>query len=102
MNHNIDRKQIALFRKLARKSSSAIKEIRRMYLENMLDCIDFEDYCGSEKEKKLRKEVKKMSIGALLTYWVDCYDADAYVLPKRVVKQLSEAEKFTLDIEGIF
>ena len=96
---NLDEKQVKLFRKLARKSPSAIKEIRRMWLENEIDCIDWEDYYGSEKEKKLRKEAKKMTVGALLTYWVDCYDCDTYVLPKRVLKSLTDNEKITLDIE---
>ena len=99
MNYNIDKKRVKLFRKLARKSPSAIKEIRRMWLENELDCINIEDYYGSEKEYFYRKEAKKMSIGALLTYWVDIYDADAYVLPKRVINSLTDNEKITLDID---
>ena len=95
---NIDEKKVKLFRKLARKSPSAIKEIRRMWLENELDCINIEDYYGSEKEYFYRKKAKKMSIGALLTYWVDIYDADASVLPKKIVKTLTESERELLEI----
>ena len=70
-----------------------------MWLHNEIECIDGFDYFGSEKEKKVRKEAKKISVGALLTYWVECYDCDTYVLPKKVLKSLSDNEKITLDIE---
>ena len=97
MNYNIDEKKVKLFRKLARKSPSAIKKIRAIYLDSELDGIDsFNHYDLIARE--IKKDVRNMSIRSLLTYWVDICNADAYVLPKKVINSLTDNEKITLDI----
>lgn len=99
---NISKETIKLFTKLAKSSPYTIKRIRTLWLGNELDCIDYEDYYGSEKEKKLRKQAKKLSDIALIKYYISIYDADPEIFPKKILNKLTKKEKETLDIEEEF
>ena len=100
MNSNIDRKTVRLFNRLARKHKSIIREIRKIYFDEIRD----EYIVNGElnlKDADLLAHIytDKMSNKALLEFWEDYHDCDNYVIPKSAIKNLSEKELELLDIE---
>lgn len=95
---NIDKKRVRLFRKLCKSNPSVIRYIRSVWLDNELDCIDFEDYYGSDKERRVRAQAKKLSDNKLIQYWVDFFDCDCSILPKKALKGLKPEQLVTLDL----
>lgn len=71
----------------------AQREAREIWLENELDCISFEDYYGSEKEKKVRAKAKKLTSNQLATYMIDFYDAPLDMFSKKSLKSLTARER---------
>lgn len=100
MNPNLNRQSVKLFNKLAKQHKSVIKQIRKIYFDEIKD-----EYIVNgelrEKDADLLASIytDKMSDKALLEFWEDFHDCDNYVLPKSAIKKLSEKELELLDIE---
>jgi len=100
MNHNIDEKKIKLFRKLARKNSTVIQRIRKVYREVIRDNYLCNGYCSDSYANSIAKKFSKnISIRRLLDFWVVYYDANVNIFPKNAVKTFTDKQKITLDIE---
>ena len=88
-NINLDKKQAQIFRKLVKIDLRAQKRIREIWLENQLDCIDYDDYYGSFKEIQVRIKAKKLTPIQLTNYMIEYYDAPMDIFSKKSIKSLT-------------
>jgi len=84
-----------IFRKLVKTDKRAQNRIRKVWLENQLECIEFDDYFGSEKGKEKKKVIAKsnsMGVVALSNYMLVFYDGPFDIFSKKVINNLTEKE----------
>lgn len=85
---------IRIFRKLMKVDTKAQREARTLWLDNALDCIDYDDYYGSEKEMKIRAKAKTLTTNQLANYMIDCYDAPLDMgFSKKAINTLNKRER---------
>ena len=83
-----------LFRKLVKADVKVQREIRACWLDNELDCIDYDDYYGSDKERKARAKAKKLTPNQLATYMIDYYEAPLDMgFSKKAINTLNKKER---------
>lgn len=92
-NINLDKKQAQIFRKLVKIDLRAQKQIRELWLENQLDCIDYDDYYGSFIERQVRVQAKKLTPIQLTNYMIEYYDAPFEIFSKKAFKTLTAKER---------